>query len=187
MLHYLYKTMFSAYWLVTAAVGLYAKWWRSFGTSVSVLAVRLQWVFFFCMLQLYIKATWSLVAEIMHTKYSFIHAHIQHNFKEKRFSTFFCFQLKCIIPCMSTFWHKVLYLLDTLAHIAWLQVQQPELDPGVWALLQRWKCKWLFMQGLSGEVKHHWVPSPCCWLEPLPTEKSRATALKHQVCSRLCV
>ena len=46
---------------------------------------------FFCMLQLYIKATRSLVAEIMHTKYSFICAHIQHSFKEKRFSNFVLF------------------------------------------------------------------------------------------------
>ena len=75
---------------MTVAICLYAKWRRSLGTSVSVLAVKLQWVFS-CMLQLYIQTTWSLVAEITHTKYSFICAHIQHSFKGKWFTSFVLF------------------------------------------------------------------------------------------------
>ena len=39
---------------------------------------------FFCLLRLYIKTTWSLVAEIMCTKYSFIHAHMQHTILKKK-------------------------------------------------------------------------------------------------------
>ena len=108
MLYYPYKTMFSGYKSVIVtpcACNLFVSkltkitrymdvhFWQSFFSD------------FFSVWWLYLEINHSLAAEIIWTIYSFIHASTQHNISNKKFSTMFYFQLKCITPCMRTFWH----------------------------------------------------------------------------------
>ena len=106
MLYYPYKTMFSAYKTVTGspcACNLFVskvtkitrymdvRFWRSFFGAFSVCDD--------CIL----KSTkaWLLKLSVL-----YIHSFMQvHNISNKKFSTMFYFQLKCITPCMRTFWH----------------------------------------------------------------------------------
>ena len=108
MLYYPYKTMFSAYKSVIVtpcACNLFVSKVTKITQYMDVRFWQLFFSTFFNVWWLYLEINHSLVAEIICTIYSFIHAHTQHNISNKKFSTMFYFQLKCITPCMCTFWH----------------------------------------------------------------------------------
>ena len=107
MLYYPYKMMFSAYKSVIVspcACDLFVSDENHSVRGCLFLAVIFRR--FFSVWWLYVEINQSLFAEIICTIYSFIHASTQHNiWNKKQFSTMFYFQLKCITPCMRTFWH----------------------------------------------------------------------------------
>ena len=110
MLYYQYKTMFSAYKSVIVtpcACNLFVskltkitqymdvRFWRSFFGTFSVCDD--------CILKS--TTAWLLKLSVLYI-HSFIYTYIFIH----SYSTMFYFQLKCITPCMRTFWHSVIYI-----------------------------------------------------------------------------